>query len=291
MKILLFGKDGQLGRAFMSHMTHHAQYQLVCFGRKEADFSTPACLEKIIFSERPDVIVNTAAYTKVDVAEDSYDEAYTVNALAVQVIAAAAAKIKACLIHISTDYVFSGTKPSPYLVGDTTEPVNAYGRSKREGERYIETQENLNAVILRTAWVYSRYDRNFLSTMLRLAQTQDIVRVVTDQIGTPTSVSSLCDAIVSFIERPALTGLYHWTDAGVASWYDFAVAIMEEAFLLGLIPRKVVVQPIGSEAYPTKAKRPFFCVLDKKTTYQTLEKTADHWRESLRKEMSYLTAG
>jgi dTDP-4-dehydrorhamnose reductase len=302
MKVVLLGKDGQVGRAFLSLLAQHTHIHCVAFGRSEADFFNAEGLRALVLAEKPDVVVNAAAYTQVDLAEEQAAQAFQVNATAVWVLAKACAEIGACLIHISTDYIFSGKKSAPYMVEDAAEPINEYGHSKWEGECYIRAQPHLNYIIIRTAWVYSCFDRNFLHTMLRVARSRDVVRVVSDQVGTPTSAHSLAGAMLRCIEQfcEQLTGqlaepyvqlqrVYHWTDAGIASWYDFAVAIMEEAFLLGLLPKKVEVEPISSAEYPTKAKRPTFSVLDKTATFAALGTTAKHWRVALREELQRLT--
>lgn len=292
MKVVLLGKDGQVGRAFSALVSGHSAIHCVAFGRIQADFFNIESLRALILAEKPDVVVNAAAYTQVDLAQDQPDLAFQVNATAVWVLAKVCAEIGARLIHVSTDYIFSGKKPEPYLIEDAAAPINEYGRSKWEGECYIRAQPDLNYAILRTAWVYSCFDRNFLHTMLRLAKSRDVVRVVCDQIGTPTSAHSLAGAMLACfenpVEHPLPNGTYHWTDSGVASWYDFAVAIMEEAFHLGVLPKRVEVVPISSAEYPTKAKRPTFSVLDKTATSAVMGKVAKHWRVALREEIQRL---
>ncbi|MBL0915751.1 MAG: dTDP-4-dehydrorhamnose reductase, partial [Sphingopyxis sp.] len=221
--------------------------------------------------------INAAAYTKVDAAEDMPELAQRVNHLAVGYLAHAAQKNGARLIHISTDFVFDGTGSQPYRPDAPTAPLNIYGKTKAAGE----AAAGAAALIVRTSWLYSAYGNNFVATMLRLMREKMMLRVVDDQIGTPTSAHSLAEAIwdLAAIDR---AGILHYSDSGVASWYDFAVAIMEEAVALGLLARPVDVLPIPTSEYPTPARRPHFSVLDKRDAIATIGRVPAHWRANLR---------
>jgi len=191
------------------------------------------------------------------------------------------------MIHVSTDYVFSGDGTRPYEPSDPVGPKSAYGRTKLAGERAVAAAGG-DAVVVRTAWVYAAQGKNFMRTMLRLMESKGNVRVVADQIGTPTAAISLAKVLWALADRPDLSGVYHWTDAGVASWYDFAVAIAEEGAAVGLLPATVRVEPITTAEYPTPARRPSFSVLDSRTCVAALGLTPPHWRAALRTELKEL---
>jgi dTDP-4-dehydrorhamnose reductase len=225
-------------------------------------------------------VVNAAAYTAVDLAEDQPAQAIAVNDTAVGVLASAASAAGCRLLHLSTDFVFDGKSNRAYLPSDPPNPLSVYGASKLGGERHV-----LGAaagIVLRTAWVYAAAGRNFVLTMLRLMRDRETLAVVCDQIGTPTWASGLAAAIWGLIETDAPGGVYHWTDLGVASWYDFAVAIQDEALERGLLSRAVPITPIASAAYPTRARRPAFSVLDSGATRALIQAPARHWRHNLR---------
>jgi dTDP-4-dehydrorhamnose reductase len=225
--------------------------------------------------------VNGAAYTAVDLAEDEPAVAIAVNDAATGVLAAATAQAGSRLLHLSTDFVFDGNSNRAYLPTDQANPLSVYGASKLGGERHILDGPGAG-IVLRTAWVYAAAGRNFVLTMLRLMREKEQVSVVCDQIGTPTWAGSIAAAIWGLIEAGAPRGVYHWTDLGVASWYDFAVAIQDEALARGLLRRAVPVIPIPSTAYPTHARRPAFSVLDTSATRALIEAPARHWRHNLR---------
>jgi len=222
-------------------------------------------------------VVNAAAYTKVDAAEDTPDLAEQINHLAVANLARATQQNGARLIQISTDFVFDGMASHPYRPDAPTAPLNIYGKTKLAGEAAAGT----TALIVRTSWLYSAYGNNFVATMLRLMREKPTLRVVDDQIGTPTSAHALAEAIWDLAATDR-TGILHYSDSGVASWYDFAVAIMEEAVVLGLLDHLVEVLPIPASEYPTPAKRPHFSVLDKCDTIAAIGRVPAHWRANLR---------
>ena len=279
MKVLIVGGHGQLGQALSR--TVPPGVDAVVVSRARLDIADPMSLRETVMKIQPEAIVNAAAYTAVDKAEQARDEAFATNAQGAANLATLAEAIQAPLLHVSTDYVFDGRQGRPYLPGDAPNPLGVYGASKWEGERRILGILGSDALILRTSWVYSAYGNNFVKTMLRLMQTRDTLGIVADQIGTPTWAGGLALALWKALER-RVTGLHHWTDAGVASWYDFALAIQEEGVARGLLARAIDLTPITTPQYPTPAPRPPFTVLDKTTTWQALGYTADHWRVALR---------
>ncbi|MGK7928183.1 MAG: dTDP-4-dehydrorhamnose reductase [Spirulina sp.] len=283
--ILLFGNTGQLGREVQQKLESTGK-NYVTFSRDRCDFTQPESIREAISAYQPKIIINCAAYTSVDKAESDREIANTINGKALQVLAKEAAKINAFLLHISTDYVFDGTKNTPYEESDRVNPINAYGDSKLIGER--EIQENCDRfLILRTSWVYGRYGKgNFVKTMLRLGAERKEIRVVADQIGSPTWTGDLANIITQL--SPNLTGIYHYSNSGVASWYDFAVAIFEEAKLLNFPLKMEKVIPITTEEYPTAAKRPAYSVLSCRKISSILDRFPPHWRESLRKMLKKL---
>jgi dTDP-4-dehydrorhamnose reductase len=240
----------------------------------------------------PQLIINAAAYTAVDKAEADEAAATRTNVLGARNLAdAASVRAGTRLIHISTDFVFDGSASSPYRPSCRTAPLSVYGATKLAGEQEVLSALSANAIVLRTAWVYSAEGQNFLLTMLRLMRERGVVRVVADQVGTPTSALSLATVIWRFAERPDLSGIYHWTDAGVASWYDFAVAIAEEAALRRLVTGEIAVTPIATEDYRTPAKRPRYAVLEKSATVSALGVQPIHWRRSLRRVLDGMATG
>jgi dTDP-4-dehydrorhamnose reductase len=279
VKVLITGAGGQVGQALVSSAPTH--YQLIPCVHADLDVADERAVQACIRSRSPAVIVNAAAYTAVDRAEAEPDQAQRINSDAAFYLARAARAVGARLVHISTDFVFDGRSSVPYRPEATTRPLNRYGLSKRAGERRVLRALPDQSVVLRTSWVYAPRGRNFVATMLRLMREGRAVRVVTDQVGTPTAARSVAEAIWHIIGRPGLRGVHHWTDAGVASWYDFAVAIAEEAPRLGLLPAAGAVEPIPTSAYPTPARRPPFSVLDK-SSLLAHGLIAMHWRTRLR---------
>jgi dTDP-4-dehydrorhamnose reductase len=280
MRALITGSGGQVGRELVRAAPPDAEVHALSHG--ELDISDEPAVQAIVKEFAPTLIINAAAYTAVDRAETERERAWQVNALAPRLLAEAAAARGDCrLIHISTDYVFSGESSRPYEIDAAPAPINEYGRSKLGGERAVLQALATRALIVRSSWVYSAHERNFLHTMLRLMRAGRAVRVVADQIGSPTSAASLAMALWAFAVRPGLSGLHHWTDAGVASWYDFAVAIADQAAVAGLIPARVEVSPIAAEDYPTAARRPACSLLDKRHTIAALGAGPEHWARSL----------
>jgi dTDP-4-dehydrorhamnose reductase len=275
MKTLITGANGQLGHSLQQTAPELAE--LICTDVAELDICDAAAVNAFVAQHRPELILNAAAYTAVDKAESEEALALRINADAVANLAAAARSQGARLVHVSTEFVFDGVSGVPYTPDAPTAPVSAYGRTKLAGEQAAGE----DALIVRTAWVYGPRGGNFVRTMLRLMAERDEVRVVADQIGTPTYAPALAAALWTLAENGA-HGIHHYTDSGAASWYDFAVAIQEEALELGLIDRAVPVIPIATSDYPTPATRPHYSVLDKASTFALLGGAAPHWRVNLR---------
>jgi dTDP-4-dehydrorhamnose reductase len=254
------------------------------------DLSQETTIRQRLVEIKPNLIVNAAAYTAVDKAETETELAQAINATAPKVMAEEATRLGATLIHVSTDYVFDGGKNTPYTEDDVTNPLGVYGRTKLEGEEGIR-QTCTNHLILRTAWVYGSFGKvNFVKTMLRLFAEREEVRVVADQVGSPTWAADLAQAIATLVSQssqdPAQpnfpTGTYHYTNSGVASWYDFAVAICEEAKPLGFPLKVQRIVPIATADYPTPAQRPAYSVLSGKKISAVLGSHPPHWRQALR---------
>ncbi len=283
MKALVTGSNGQLGHALRACVPDG----VTVFDRdvQHLDITDRASVRAALEALRPDVLLNCAAYTAVDRAESEEEAAHRVNATAVGILAEETRAVGARLVHVSTDFVFDGTAGRPYAPDAATHPLSAYGRTKLEGERLAGE----DALIVRTAWVYAPVGHNFVRTMLRLMGTLPEVRVVADQIGTPTFAPGLAAALWTLAERGA-RGIHHYTDAGVASWYDFAVAIQEEALAIGLLANAVPVTPIATTDFPTPAIRPAYSVLDKRDTYAALGGPAPHWRVQLRTMLKEIQA-
>ena len=261
MRILLLGRSGQVGFELQRLLAPIAQ--LSAPGRDEIDLQNSDSLRARVRELRPDVILNAAAYTAVDAAEKEEALAHAINADAPGALAQEAAQLGALLVHYSTDYVFDGSKRTPYREDDPVAPVSAYGRTKLAGEEAIRASGCLH-LILRTSWVYAPRGKNFVLTMLRLASERPELRVVADQVGSPTSARSLAEAAVQAldaVQAKPVRQTYHATGAGVTSWHGFAERIVERGAALGLC-RRVPVKPITTAEYPTPARRPAYSVLD-----------------------------
>ncbi|WP_019832290.1 dTDP-4-dehydrorhamnose reductase [Sphingomonas sp. PR090111-T3T-6A] len=283
MKALITGGNGQLGHALRGCVP--GGVTVIDRDVEHLDITDRAAVRVALEEVRPDVLFNCAAYTAVDRAESEEEAAHRVNATAVGILAEEARAVGARLVHVSTDFVFDGTASRPYAPDAQPNPLSVYGRTKLEGERLAGE----GALIVRTAWVYGPVGHNFVRTMLRLMGTLPEVRVVADQIGTPTYAPGLAAALWTLAGQGAC-GIHHYTDAGVASWYDFAVAIQEEALALGLLPTAVPIVPIATADFPTPATRPAYSVLDKRDTYAALGGPAPHWRVQLRTMLKEIQA-
>ena len=281
MNILITGCNGQLGTEMRNlsaaHQKHNYFFTDVAGTDsgdvQKLDITDREAIKRFVAEHAIELIVNCAAYTNVDKAEEDEATARLINAQAVENLGLAGAKV----IHISTDYVFSGTESTPYLESDAVAPQTAYGRTKLEGEQLLQAASP-EAVIIRTAWLYSPYGNNFVKTMLRLGAERNELRVVFDQIGTPTYAEDLAAAIYAVIEAPEWhAGIYHFTDEGVCSWYDFTVEILRQA---GIACK---VTPIRSEEYAYKTPRPKYSVLDKTKIKRTFNIHIPEWQDSLAK--------
>lgn len=276
MKILVTGANGQLGLELRSVLERTLPGKTVYTDVEQLDLTDANAVDKFVTEGEFTHIVNSAAYTAVDQAETDQTLCYRINADAVRNLATAASKIDAKVIHISTDYVFDGRAHRPYHESDKVNPLSHYGTSKRKGEMALLSLCP-DAIIVRTAWLYSPHGKNFVKTMLRLGREQKEIRVVSDQIGTPTNATDLAEAIAAIIKaRQWVPGIFHFTDEGVCSWYDFTKAIFRYA---GIKNCKVV--PVTTEDYPTAATRPPYSVLDKTMIKKTYGIEIPHWEESL----------
>jgi len=255
--------------------------ELLSCSHQDLDIADASAVSHYVNRHKPDVIINAAAYTAVDRAESEPDLARRINAEGPRHLAEAARASGARLIHISTDFVFDGAASAPYLPDAATNPLNVYGATKLAGERGVLETLPERSTVLRTAWVYAAEGSNFVRTMLRVMKAHGSARVVADQVGTPTAARALATVLWRIAAEPDITGIHHWTDAGTASWYDFAVAVAEEGALLGLVGADVTVTPISTAEYPTPARRPSYSVLDKRSL--TSRGFAQlHWRKQLR---------
>ncbi len=273
-EMLVVGGGGQLADAVAR------RFGCAVLSRSDLDITSRKNVIRVIGDRKPSVVVNAAAYTGVDRAESEPDRAFAVNRDGVRHLAEACLGINARLVHVSTDFVFDGNASSPIPADAATRPLSVYGQSKLEGELACREILGDTALIVRTAWVYAAGHTNFVSTLLRLMRERDEVGIVADQIGTPTWAQTLADGIVDLIEVNA-RGVHHLTDAGVASWYDFAVAIEELGRANLLLDRPCRIRPIRTADYPTPATRPSYGVLDKTATFNLLGRVTPHWRESL----------
>ncbi len=285
MKILVLGAGGQVGRAVAKAAP--AGHDVVAKSHTQLDIGDEATVAATLAQTRADWIVNAAAYTAVDRAESDFAQAQAINDTAVGVLARCAAHVGCRLLHLSTDFVFDGKSNRAYLPGDPTNPLSVYGTTKLGGERRA-LREGRDGIVLRTAWVYDSSGRNFALTMLRLMRERPEVRVVCDQIGAPTWAAGIAEAIWGLIGAAASPGVFHWTDLGVASWYDFAVAIQEEALARGLLTQAVPIVPIATADYPTPAACPRFSVLNTESSRALVRAAARHWRQNLRKMLDEL---
>ncbi len=283
-KIMIAGMGGQLG--FELARTCPAGIELVAPTEADLDITDRDSVSAYVARTGPAVIINCAAYTAVDKAESEVAKAYAVNEQGPKNLAEVAGDHNALLVHISTDFVFDGSQSRPYRPEDRPEPLSVYGKSKLAGEVAI-LNSGAAAVIVRTAWLYSAHGNNFVKTMLRLMNERDSLGVVVDQIGTPTWANSLARVIWQLIDKDA-RGIFHWSDAGVASWYDFAVAIYEKGRALGLLQRAVTIKPIAGREYPTPATRPCFSVFDKSATHALTGQPHEHWLANLEKMLREL---
>jgi len=286
VKVLVTGAGGQVATALTKLKPAHVE--LIPLSQAELDITDRDRVRRRMAILDPDVIINAAAYTAVDKAENEFEVAEQVNGEAPGYLAEAAYANGARLLHISTDFVFDGKASAPYKPDAATMPLGIYGLSKLLGERRALEASHGQALVLRTAWVYAANGHNFVRTMLKLMAERGSVKVVQDQRGSPTWADSVARALWAAVEKPQFRGIHHWTDAGVASWYDFAMAIAAEGRELGLLEKAVEVLPITTAEYPTPAKRPAYSVLDCGSTTAGLGLAAAPWRDNLKKMLMEL---
>ena len=287
MKILLTGKDGQVG--FALHKKLMSLGEVVATNRHELDLANPDAIKAFIDKTKPDIIINPAAYTQVDKAESEKLLAYQINAIAPQVLAEKASELNIPIIHFSTDYVFDGLKDEPYAEMDQANPQSVYGKSKWEGEEAV--RKHKKHIILRTSWVFSSHGQNFLKTILKLTQEKSSLNVVSDQIGTPTSSDALADVtyniIKTILNNPNFKdfGTYHVTSLDDTDWFQYACFIVDEAIGLGLKTTMTSkdIKPISSDLYPTLAKRPMNSGLNTTKITKTFMLELPHWEEEVKK--------
>lgn len=279
LRAVVTGARGQLGTALLD--TTPGGSDARGFVRADCDITDADAVDAVLDQYPCDVLINAAAYTAVDRAEEDATAAMAINGEAPGVLAHACARRGIRLLHVSTDFVFDGQRSTPYPPDADVAPLGAYGRSKLAGELAVR-ESGADSLIMRTGWVYSLHGSNFLNTMLRLHRERDEISVVDDQIGTPTAARSLAAALWAAARRPSLAGVLHYSDAGVCSWYDFAVAIGEEAENLGLLKQAATVRPIRTADFPTAAQRPPYSVLDRHASWAALDVEPVHWREQLR---------
>jgi len=287
MRILVTGKNGQLGRSIYKIVNtangdNLSPNEFIFVGREELDLNSESSIINYFDNhDKFDIVINSAAYTAVDQAEEEQELANQVNHLAVKQLAGIAKEQKARLIHISTDYVFNGESDKPYIETSETNPINVYGKSKLAGEKALQAVMPMNAVIIRTSWVYSEYGNNFVKTMLRLGKERDELNVVSDQIGSPTYATDLAGAILEIIknkefrEEDQATQIYHYSNEGEISWHDFAKEIFKIA------KTNCKVNPITTQQYPTPAKRPKNTLMNKNKIIEKFGVKNANWKEPL----------
>jgi dTDP-4-dehydrorhamnose reductase len=292
LKVLLTGKNGQLGHALQASLP--PSIELIATGRESLDLTDSEACHQAVLRHRPDWVLNAGAYTAVDKAESEPDLAMAANAAAPAAFAQALAESGGRLLQVSTDFVFNGEQGHPYRPDQPVDPIGVYGATKAEGEKRVgEALPAHRRCILRTSWVYGPVGKNFCLTMLRLhrikAEAAEPLGVVADQVGCPTATHTLAAACWAVIQK-GLSGIYHWSDAGAASWYDFAVAIGELGVARGLIDRMAKVRPITTADYPTPAQRPGYSLLDCAASRRELDLEPLHWRAALEEVLSNVPA-
>ncbi|MBI5237575.1 MAG: dTDP-4-dehydrorhamnose reductase [Deltaproteobacteria bacterium] len=289
-KILLTGSAGQLGTDLLRLLKNEGM-GVAPFTLRTLDITDKEKVSEAVRNERPSIIINCAAYTHVDKAEIEKDSAFAVNRDGAAHLAEAASMMDAPIIHISTDYVFDGMKSTPYIESDRTNPLGVYGESKFAGEEAV-LRLNKRHIIIRSSWLYGAGGHNFVKTILKQAKERESLRVVYDQTGTPTWTEDLARAIIAAVRAAAKGnapyGIYHYADEGVASWYDFALSIVEEARGMGEELCCKTIAPILTSEYPTPAKRPPYSVFDKGKIKKTFNMTIPHWKASLRNMLGIL---
>jgi len=285
VRALVTGSGGQLGQALRLGAPPEVTVRAVTHA--ELDIADDVAVRSLVREVRPTIVINSAAYTRVDDAETDPTGAERVNAVGPAILARACREAGAWLLHVSTDYVFDGEQNNPYSSTATPRPLSVYGKTKLAGEVAVRRELPTHSILARTSWLYSAGHRNFLTRMLQRMKDGEEIRVVCDQIGVPTSAYGLTQALW-FLSLRRASGIYHWCDSGVASWYDFAVAIAEEGVEFGVLSRVPSIVPVSSSEYSVVAPRPRYSVLDKRDTEGLLGYRAPHWRVSLRETLHSL---
>jgi len=281
--IAIIGKSGQLAQELAQLKTK--EQNIICFSRDDIDVSNCANIEQTFIQHDITSVINASAYTAVDKAEEDPVNAFALNDTAVANLATVCKKLNLHLVNVSTDYVFKGDKGSPYFPNDEIAPTGVYGKSKAAGEQQLQTILPDNSTTIRTSWVYSNHGNNFVKTMIKLMNIKPELGIIADQIGSPTNAQGLAKACL-IASKNKITGIHHYTDLGVASWYDFAVAILGKGVELKLIDKIIPIKAIDTKDYPTPAKRPLYSVLDKSSLQKAIpELEFKHWQESLAQMM------
>lgn len=277
MVVLVTGASGQLGQALQAIAKQHSTLQFHFTSSVEADITNKENLQEVFNRLKPDFCINAAAYTAVDKAESEPEKAHLINVTGAKNLAEVCKGYNTTLVHVSTDFVFDGSKNTPYTEEDETNPQGVYGKTKREGEQEIEKILTAHYII-RTSWLYSEYGNNFMKTMVRLGNERDSLGVVNDQTGTPTNANDLAEAILQIIESGKKEyGIYHYSNEGVATWYDFAKKIFEVNTI------SVDLKPIATADYPTPAKRPVYSVMDKSKIKRVFGLNVSGWKDEVKK--------
>lgn len=281
-QILVTGANGQLGQSVKEISINYPGLDFTFVSRDELDITNQSAIVAYFQANQFDAVINCAAYTAVDLAESEIEAARLINATATKYLAEATAEQKIPFVHISTDYVFDGTVSVPRLETDPVNPIGVYGQTKLEGEEFALTINPLT-IVIRTAWVYSKYGKNFVKTMLWLFNEKEEIGVINDQIGSPTNAVDLADVIAQILSKEELVyGIYNYSNEGECSWYDFASKIKE------LTNSSIKINPIPTTAYPTPAKRPSYSLLNKSKIKETYNVSIPNWEESLKKELTTL---
>lgn len=281
-RILITGANGQLGQSIAEISKNYKEIECFFVTRNELDITNEDLVNHYFDDKSFDFVINCAAYTAVDKAEDDQENAFLVNAKATEFLAKISNAKNIPFIHVSTDYVFDGTESVPRLETDQTNPIGVYGQTKLDGEN-LALANNPKTIILRTAWVYSRFGNNFVKTMLRLFNDKDSISVVADQIGSPTNAIDLANAILEIVSKDELVyGIYNYSNEGECSWFEFAQKIKEFS------GSSIEINPVPTSAYPTKAKRPAYSLLDKSKIKEVYQLEIPTWEDSLKEELKHL---
>lgn len=277
VKVLIIGKHGQLARSLVD--TAPDNITLLSLSRSDINLLDLSYVEKVVANFNPNIVVNASGYTDVEGAESDAVSAFSINETGIDNIAIVTSKANIRLIHISSDFVFDGTSKQPYAINDKPNPLSVYGASKLAGERVVTRLQPKNSSIIRTSWLYSPYGSNFVKTMLNLMTHKECLNVVSDQIGSPTYAKGLAHFMWKLVALDTLDPIYHWSDLGSISWYDFAIEIQRIGLHLGLLTREIPIVPISSSGYPSNVERPKYSELDTSASQSIL--AAKDWREEL----------